>query len=78
MKMNLRMVFKEVLDRLTFVSRKVVSDDMDFFAAGLIGDDIGEEGDEFRGCVSGGSLTEHLTGFGVECGFLLKPISIPG
>jgi hypothetical protein len=32
MQMNLGMVFKKVLDRLTLVSRKVISDDMDFFA----------------------------------------------
>src|ERR1700691_46554 len=66
MQMNLGMVLKEVLDRLTLVRRKVVSDHMDLFAPGLIGDDIGEKGDEFGGCVSGGGLTEHLTGFGIE------------
>ena len=66
MQMNCRMFFKEVPDRLTFVSRQVVRDDMDFFAAGLIGDDIGEESDEFSGGVSGSSLTEYLTSFGVE------------
>jgi hypothetical protein len=34
MQMNLRMVLKEVLDRLTPVSRKVISDHMDLFAGG--------------------------------------------
>ena len=38
---------------------------MDFFAAGLIGDNIVEERDEFGGGVSCSSLTEYLTGFGV-------------
>ena len=51
MQMNRRMRRKEVLDRLTLVSRKIVRDDMDFFAAGLIGDDIVEEGGEFGGDV---------------------------
>jgi hypothetical protein len=41
MQMNRRMCFKEVLDRLTLVSRKVVRDNMNFFASGLIGNDIG-------------------------------------
>ena len=66
MQMNLRVVLKEVHDRLTLVSRKVISDHMDFFASGLMGDDIGEESDEFGRGVSCGGLTEHLTSFGVE------------
>ena len=66
MQMNRRMVFKEVLDRLTFMSRKIVGDDMDFFSPGLIGNDVVEEGDKFSGGVSCCSLTEYLTRFGIE------------
>ena len=66
MQMNRRMVFKEVPDRLTLMSRKIVGDDMDFFAPGLIGNDVVEEGDKFSGGVSRCSLTEYLTCFGVE------------
>jgi hypothetical protein len=68
MQVNRRMVFKEIPDRLTLMRRKIVGDDMDFFAPGLIGNDIVEEGDKFGGGVSWRSLTEYLTCFGVESG----------
>src|ERR1700722_19877390 len=68
MQVNRRMVFKEIPDRLTLMRRKIVGDDMDFFAAGLIGNDIVEEGAKFGGGVSWRSLTEYLTCFGVESG----------
>jgi hypothetical protein len=56
MQVNLCVALKEVFDRLTLVRRKVVSDHMDLFAVRLIGDDIGEEGDELGRCVPGGQF----------------------
>lgn len=44
--MNRRMRFQEIFDPLALVSRKVVGDYMDFFAARLIDHDVGEEGGE--------------------------------
>jgi hypothetical protein len=46
------------------VRRKVVSDHMDLLAVRLIGDDIGEEGDELGRCVPGAVANcFHLVNF---------------
>ncbi len=64
--MNLRVRFEELFDRLTLVSREVIGDHVDLFAAGLIDHDVGQEGDKLRGRVPLGGLAKHLAGLGVE------------
>ena len=59
---------EEVFDRLALVGREVIGDHMDLFAAGLIDDDVGEEGDKLGGGVPFGGLAQHLAGLGVEGG----------
>jgi hypothetical protein len=51
---------EEVFDRLALVSREVVGDHMDLFAARLIDHDVGQEGDELRGGVPLSGLAQHL------------------
>ena len=53
---------------LALVSREVVGDHMDLFAARLVDHDVGEEGDELRRGMSLGGLAQHLAGLGVEGG----------
>ena len=62
------MRLQEVFDRLALVSREVVGDHMDLFAARLIDHDVGEEGDELGRGVPRGGLAQHLAGLGVEGG----------
>lgn len=68
MQMNLRMRGQEVFDGLTLVGREIVSDHMDFFAARLVHDDVGQEGHELGGGMPLGGLAQHLARFGVEGG----------
>ena len=68
MQENVRMRFQKVLDWLAFVSRQVVGDHMDFFAAGLMDYDVAEERDELGGSVPLRRFTQHLSGLGVEGG----------
>src|SRR5271170_6594742 len=66
--MNLGMHRQEVRDRPALVSGEVVNDHMDFFAAGLIDDQVGEERDEFGRGVARRRFAEHLAGLSVEGG----------
>src|SRR5258708_6489299 len=66
--MNFGMHRQEVRDRPALVSREVISDHMDFFAAGLIDHNVGEEGDEFGRGMPRSRFAEHLAGLGVEGG----------
>jgi hypothetical protein len=62
----IRMRCQKVFDRRALVSREVVGNDVDLFAARLIDHDVGEEGDKLRGRVPFSGLAEHLIGLGVE------------
>src|SRR4051812_16364696 len=64
--MNAGMLTEELLDLLSFVRREVVGDHVDFFALGLVGNDVGEEGHELGRRVARGGLAKHFAGLGVE------------
>lgn len=64
--MNVRVLDQELLDLLGLVRRQVVGDDVDLLALGLVGHEVGEEGDELGRGVSRGGLAQHLAGLGVE------------
>ena len=68
MQVNLGMGCQEVFDLLTIVSREVIGDHMDLFAAGLIDHQVCEERDELGRGVPRSRFAEHLTGLGVEGG----------
>src|SRR5260221_10623977 len=63
---NLRMSIQKVVDLSRLVSREVVGNHVDLFAARLVDDDVGQERDELRRCVSHGRLAEYLACLGVE------------
>src|SRR5712664_4337615 len=65
---NLGMHRQEVRDRPALVSREVVGDHMDLFAAGLIDHNVCEERGELRRGVPRSGFTEHLASLGVEGG----------
>jgi len=50
------------------MGRQIVTDDMELFALGLIGDDIGKKGHELRTGVPRYGLAQDFAGFGVEGG----------
>ncbi len=64
--MNLRMGLEELFDLPRLVGGEIVRDDVDLFAARLVDDDIGDEGDELRRAVPRRGLTQHLSGLGIE------------
>jgi hypothetical protein len=51
MHMNLRMRLEELFNRSGLVGGEIVGDDVNFFAARLVDDDVGEKGDELSGGV---------------------------
>lgn len=55
-----------VRDRPALVGRRVVSNHMDFFTAGLIDHKVCKERDEFSRGVPRSRFAKHLTGLGVE------------
>jgi len=65
---NLGMHRQEVRDRPALVSREVVGDHMDLFAAGLIDHNVGKERRELGRGVPRSRFAEHLPGLGVEGG----------
>lgn len=68
MHMDVRMRGEEGIDQLGLVGREVVGDHMDLFAARLMGDDVGQKGDEFGRRMSCGGLAEDFAGLGIEGG----------
>src|SRR5262245_2559934 len=68
MQMHVRMPDQEILDTLGLVCREVVADDVNLFAAGLVSDDVGEEGHELGTGVPRRGLAQDLTGLGIESG----------
>jgi hypothetical protein len=67
LQVNLRMRCQEALDRRSLVSRDGVGNHVKPFAPGLA-DDARKEGDEPRGCVPLGGLTQQLAALRVEGG----------
>src|SRR5437773_6864835 len=65
---NLGMHRQEIRDRPALVSREVVGDHMDLFAAGLIDHNVCEERGELGRGVPRSCFAEHLPGLGVEGG----------
>lgn len=66
--MNVAVRFKKFTDLLDLVGREVVSDEVNFFAIGLVGHDVGEKRNELDRGVTRGRLAQHLAGLGVEGG----------
>ena len=64
--MNLGMQRQEIRYGSALMSREIVSDHMDLFAAGLIDHDIGEERGKLGRRVSVRCFAQHLAGLGVE------------
>ena len=64
--MNLRVRLEELLDLPGLVGGEIVGDDVDFFAARLVHDDIGKEGDEFSRGVPRRGLAQYLSVLGIE------------
>src|SRR5260370_5902809 len=62
------MVLKELRHPLGLVSRQVVGDDVDLFAARLTGDEVGEKGNKLGAGMPLSSLAQYDTGAGVERG----------
>src|SRR5450631_3482697 len=60
------MPFQELSHLRGLVGREVVGDHVDLFAARLIHNDIGEEGNELRRSMTRRGLAEHFARFGVE------------
>lgn len=65
--MNLRMRLKELFKLPDLVGGEIVGNDMDFFAARLVDDDIGKEGDELSRGVPRCGLAQYFSGPGIEC-----------
>ena len=53
---------EELLDLLRLVRRQVVGDHVDLLVPGLVGDDVGEEGDELCRGGAHGRLGKNLAG----------------
>ena len=64
--MNVRVIAKELLNPARFVSREIVGNDVNLFAAALVRYHIRQEGDEFLAGVVGRSGSQNLTCFGVQ------------
>src|ERR1700704_479153 len=56
----------KLLDTRGLMGREVVTDDVDLFALGLAGADIGEKRHELSAGVASSGLAQHLSGLGVE------------
>src|SRR5205823_1916127 len=68
MDVNVGMSLQECLDLGGLMRRKIVGNDVDLLAAGLIGHYLGEKGDEFLAGVTGHRLAEHLAAAIIEGG----------
>jgi len=62
------MLGEKLLDPVGFMRGQVIADDMDFFALGLVGHEICQEGDKLCAGMPRRGLAQHLAGFGVEGG----------
>lgn len=60
--MNTGVSRQELAHTLGLVRREVVGDDVDFFAARLIGHEVGEKRDELGRGMALGGLAQHLPG----------------
>ena len=67
--MNAGVLAQELLDLLGLVRREVVGDHMDLLALGLVGHDVGKEGNELGRRVTLGCLAEDLASLGVEAAY---------
>ena len=68
MPLDVGMCAEEGIDLLGLVRREVIGDHMNLLALGLVGHDVGEEGDELGRGVARGGFAQHLTGLGVKGG----------
>jgi hypothetical protein len=67
-KVNIGVCREEFVDALGLVRREVVGDDVDFLAARLVDDDVGEERNDYGRGVALGGLAQHFHSLGVEGG----------
>ena len=60
------MLLEELTDRLSFVRREIVQDDVNLLPRGTQGDDLLQKGDELTAGMVGGSFTVDATGGGIQ------------
>ena len=68
MKLNAGMLLQEVADRLGFVGREIVEDDMNLLSWRAQGRHFFEEGNELAAGVASGGFAVHPAGGGVQRG----------
>src|SRR5512134_2540506 len=68
MQSDVGMICEELIDTLGLMSRKVVEDDVDFFASGLAGHDGAEESHELSTAMAVHRLAQYCAGARVERG----------
>jgi len=71
---------QKVANRLCFVSREIVENDVDVLLRTAFGDDLPENADELLTGVSGGGFAEYFAGLGIKSryrwlAFLTSPLS---
>ena len=66
--MHPRILGEECIDPPGLMRREVISDHANLFAVGLVGHEIGQEGDKLGRGVAGSGLAQHRARFGVERG----------
>src|SRR5438270_13192862 len=64
--MNVPMLGEKIINLFRFVRRKIVGDDVNFFALRLVDHNVSEKGDKLSRGMPRGGLAEYLTGLGVE------------
>ena len=57
--MNTRMLSQELIDAFGLVGGELVGDDVDLLAGGLMGHDVGQEGDKLRRAMARRCLAQH-------------------
>ncbi len=66
--MNVAVLSQKRVNPLGLMRRKIVGNDVDLFALGLIDHNVGQKGDEFGGGVPVSGLAQDFTGLGIESG----------
>src|SRR6218665_2779300 len=70
------MLTEECVNQFGLVCREVVDDGVNFLAARLMGDDVGEEGDELGRGMPRDGLAQPFTSLGIEGG-VQRELSMP-
>ena len=68
MQLHLRMRVQKLLDKFRFMSREVISNDMNLPPPRLTGHDVGEKGDELLTGMTRSRAPDDFSRFGVQRG----------